>query len=58
MNDIDKIRNILNAIFMVGALASFILYWVIGPDKTVFYYVAGASMFFKMVEFALRFLLR
>ena len=47
--DNDKIRNILNILFMIGALASVIIY--------VFFYVCGASLFLKMVEFVFRFLL-
>lgn len=58
MNDIDKIRSILNIIFMIGAVASMILYFVLGDDKSWFYYIAGASIFFKMMEFILRFILR
>ncbi len=55
--DNDKIRNILNILFMLGALASIILYFILGDDKTVFFYVCGASLFLKMIEFVFRFLL-
>ena len=55
--DNDKIRNILNILFMLGALASIILYFTLGYDKTVFFYVCGASLFLKMIEFVFRFLL-
>ncbi len=58
MNNIDKIRNILNILFMIGALASIILYFSLGEDKSIFFYVCGASLFLKMMEFVLRFLLR
>ncbi|MCF2736659.1 hypothetical protein [Bacteroides caecigallinarum] len=55
--DNDKIRNILNILFMLGALVSVILYFTLGDDKTVFFYVCGASLFLKMIEFVFRFLL-
>ncbi|MDN0053936.1 hypothetical protein QVN91_13410 [Bacteroides caecigallinarum] len=55
--DNDKIRNILNILFMIGALVSVILYFTLGDDKTVFFYVCGASLFLKMIEFVFRFLL-
>ena len=55
--DNDKIRNILNILFMIGALASVIIYFTSGDDKTVFFYVCGASLFLTMVEFVFRFLL-
>ncbi len=54
---IDRIRTILNILFMIGALASVILYFTIGEDKTIFFYVCGASLFLKMMEFVFRFLL-
>ncbi|WP_338157927.1 hypothetical protein [uncultured Phocaeicola sp.] len=58
MNNIDKIRNVLNILFMIGAVASIILYFSLGDDKSIFFYVCGASLFLKMMEFVLRFLLR
>lgn len=50
----DKIRNILNIIFMLGTLASIIVYFAI-EDKSVFLYVCGATLFCKMMEFLIRF---
>ena len=56
--DTDRIRAVLNVLFMIGALISFILYFALGGDKTVFFYVCGASLFLKMMEFVFRFFLR
>lgn len=56
--DIDRIRAVLNVLFMIGALISVILYFTLGEDKTVFFYVCGASLFLKMMEFVFRFFLR
>ncbi len=56
--DTDRIRAILNVLFMIGALISVILYFTLGEDKTVFFYVCGASLFLKMMEFVFRFFLR
>ncbi|MBS4810680.1 hypothetical protein [Phocaeicola plebeius] len=56
--DTDRIRAVLNVLFMIGALISFILYFALGEDKTVFFYVCGASLFLKMMEFVFRFFLR
>ncbi|MDY3268423.1 MAG: hypothetical protein SOX26_13190 [Phocaeicola sp.] len=53
----DRIRAILNILFMIGALASVILYFCLGEDKTIFFYVCGVSLFLKMMEFVFRFLL-
>lgn len=56
--DTDRIRAVLNVLFMIGALIPFILYFALGEDKTVFFYVCGASLFLKMMEFVFRFFLR
>lgn len=56
--DTDRIRAVLNVLFMIGALISFILYFALGEDKTVFFYVCGASLCLKMMEFVFRFFLR
>ena len=53
----DRIRAVLNALFMIGAVISVILYFTIGDDKTLFFYVCGFSLFVKMMEFVFRFLL-
>lgn len=57
MDNIDRIRTILNVLFMIGAVVSIILYFS-SDNKTIFFYVCGASLFLKMMEFVLRFLLR
>lgn len=56
--DTDRIRAVLNVLFMIGALISVILYFTLGEEKTVFFYVCGASLFLKMMEFVFRFFLR
>lgn len=50
----DKIRHILNMVFLIGALASIIVYFAI-DDKKVFLYVCGATIFVKLMEFFIRF---
>lgn len=50
----DKIRNILNILFMIGALVSIIIYFAV-DDKKVFLYVCGATIFVKLMEFFIRF---
>ena len=52
----DKIRNVLNILFMILALAAIIIYFVIGTeDFKVFIYVCGAAIFVKLMEFFIRF---
>ena len=57
MGNMDKIRAVLNILFLIGAVASVILYITSGDDKTVFFYVCSASLFVKVLEFIFRFLL-
>lgn len=49
------IRNILNIIFMVLAIAAVITYFAATDFKT-FLYVCAAAIFVKLVEFFLRYM--
>ena len=52
----DKIRNVLNILFMILALAAIIVYFVVGnEDFKMFIYVCGAAIFVKLMEFFIRF---
>lgn len=50
----DKIRNVLNILFMILALAAIIVYFAVDDFKT-FIYVCGAAVFVKVMEFFIRF---
>ncbi len=49
----DKIRNVLNILFMVLALAAIIIYFAAKDDFKLF--VCGAAIFVKLMEFFIRF---
>ncbi|MEG1686205.1 MAG: hypothetical protein RR319_09750 [Bacteroides sp.] len=51
----NKIRYILNIIFLIGAVISIILYFSM-EDKHLFFYVCGASIFLKLMEFFMRYM--
>lgn len=56
----DKIRYVLNLLFLILALAAIILYFVseslFGANEyKVFMYVCGAAIFVKLMEFYIRF---
>ena len=51
----DKIRNVLNILFLILALASIIVYIVARDDFKLFIYVCGAAIFIKLMEFFIRF---
>lgn len=53
--DTDLIRNILNIVFMVLALAAVITYFV-ANDFKIFIYICAAAIFTKLIEFFLRFM--
>ncbi|MDR0895872.1 MAG: hypothetical protein LBN06_11340 [Prevotellaceae bacterium] len=52
---IDKIRNVLNILFMALAVVAVILYFIFDEDKKPFMYMCGAAIFFKLAEFYIRF---
>ena len=41
----DKIRNVLNILFMILAVAAIITYFVAKDDFKMFIYVCGAAIF-------------
>ena len=51
----DKIRNVLNILFLILALASIIVYIVARDDFKLFIYVCVAAIFVKLMEFFIRF---
>ena len=51
----DKIRNVLNILFMILALAAIITYFVAKDDFKVFISVCGAALVVKLMEFFIRF---
>lgn len=51
----DKIRNILNILFLILALAAITVYFVAKDDFKMFIYVCGAAVFVKIMEFFIRF---
>ena len=51
----DKIRNVLNILFMVLALAAIIIYFAAKDDFKLCIYVCGAAIFVKLMEFFIRF---
>lgn len=53
---IEKVRNILNAIFMICAVAGVILYFAWPDNRITGMAVIGGAMCFKIIEFFLRFL--
>ena len=51
----DKIRNVLNILFMILAVAAIITYFVAKDDFKMFIYVCGAAILVKLMEFFIRF---
>lgn len=49
----DKIRYILNLLFLILAAASLIVYYT--ADFRTFIYVCGSAIFCKLMEFFIRF---
>lgn len=49
----DKIRNVLNTLFLILAVISIIVYFT--ADFKTFIYICGAAIFCKLMEFFIRF---
>ena len=54
MRAVDKVRYILNVLFLIGAAVTFILF-VSNGDGNGFKYAGMTAMTFKIMEFILRF---
>ncbi len=53
--DLDRIRLILNIAFMIGALTSVVLFFVMPSDKPMpMFIVCTTAIVLKFVEYALR----
>ncbi|MCD8292431.1 MAG: hypothetical protein LUC23_01545 [Prevotellaceae bacterium] len=54
----DKIRSVLNILFLVLAVAAVVIYFTAKGDFKLFIYVCGAAIFVKLMEFFIRFTMR
>ena len=52
MRTIDKVRLILNTLFLIATVATVIM-WI--ADSRSFFYIGVAALTFKILEFILRF---
>lgn len=53
-NKKKEVRSLLNALFLIGFIAAFIVYFT-SPDRNVFLIICGISIVVKLVEYAIRF---
>lgn len=51
-----RVRQILNAVFMLGAVATVIIYFACPEQKMLFFGVGFGSVLVKVAEFFIRFL--
>lgn len=49
-------KLILNTVFMLGAIATVIVYFACPENRTLFVSLGFGSMFVKIIEFAIRFM--
>ena len=52
--NLDKFRKVLNILFLIGAVASVIIYFTV-DDFQLFIYVCMGAIFLKVLEFIIRF---
>ncbi len=55
MRTVDKARYILNILFLIGAVVTFIVYFTNGTTPT-FLYLGFTTLALKVLEFILRFI--
>jgi hypothetical protein len=53
---IDKVRAVLNVVFMIGFAAAVLIYFLFPEQKTLFFSVGFGALILKIIEFVLRFL--
>ncbi|MBR3531850.1 MAG: hypothetical protein IKN83_10840 [Bacteroidaceae bacterium] len=51
-----QVRQVLNAVFMLGFLAAVIIYFAMPENRMLFFCVGFGAMAVKIVEFIIRFL--
>lgn len=51
-----RMRQILNAVFMIGFVAAVIIYFALPENRMLFFSVGFGAMALKIVEFILRFM--
>ncbi len=54
--NVDKVRRVLNVLFMIGFVAAVIVYFACPEQRVLFFSLGFGAMFLKIVEFALRFM--
>ena len=55
-NKMAQVRQVLNAVFMLGFLAAVIIYFAMPENRMLFFCVGFGAMAVKIVEFIIRFL--
>lgn len=53
----DKIRNLLNLLFLAGAAIGVVLYFALPESRFTGLSIIGVAMLLKVIEFFLRFML-
>lgn len=53
----EKVRAVLNALFIIAAVATVVVYFMKPDDKALFYMVGFGALGIKIVEFIIRFTL-
>lgn len=54
---VGTIRKVLNVVFMVGFLAAVVIYFAWPENRLLFFCVGFGSVFIKLIEFFIRFML-
>jgi len=55
-DQVKQARRILNMIFMIGFVATIIIYFLVPEQKVLFFSIGFGAMVVKILEFVLRFM--
>ena len=58
MKNNQQVRSLLNALFLLGFIAAFIVYFALPNDRTLFLIIAAVSIAVKTADYIIRFFVK
>ena len=58
MKNKQQVRSLLNALFLLGFIAAFIVYFALPDNRTPFLIIAAASIVVKTADYIIRFFMK
>lgn len=58
MKNKQQVRSLLNALFLLGFIAAFIVYFALPHNRTVFLIIAAVAIVIKTADYIIRFFVK